>query len=199
MQATNASNQMVNIQRLTELLFSFVEGGESLYAILDSARSLEIAPALKNLPVEHVSLYQGRSEEPLWDVAPYLVRCERGTPFMQWLLEKGWGNSWGIFFISRSKVEDLLKHFQQLLLVRLPDKREFYFRFYDPRVLRSFLPTCDASEAQQIIAPVRSFILEGVSSNSLVKFVSVQQGLISEILDLSSKEPLETRDELRNP
>ena len=35
-----------------------------------------------------------------------------------------------------------------------------YFRFYDPRVLRIFLPTCDAAQLKEFFGPVAHFICE---------------------------------------
>lgn len=180
---------MDNVQRLSETLFNLVEKGESLYGILDSARSLEIAPALKNIQVEHDSLYRGRSEEPMWDVAPYLVRCERGTPFMQWLLEKGWGNSWGIFLTSTSKLDDLRKHFQQFLLIKLDGNKDFYFRFYDPRILRAFIPSSTLEQSSEIFGPVRSFLMEALTPDTLLKFTLSKNGAVQNSINVSSLDP----------
>jgi hypothetical protein len=36
-----------------------------------------------------------------------------------------------------------------------------YFRFYDPRVLRDFLPTCNMRQAPEMFGGIGSFWLEG--------------------------------------
>lgn len=161
---------MTDYQRLADALFSAVEKGENLYAIFDGARSSEIAPAMHNVEVDKVSLFRGRHEEPLWNVAPYLMRCERTSVFFQWILERGWSNSWGIFLISNVDLEELLKHFQQFLLVELEDGKKAYFRFYDPRVLPVFLPTCTPEEIKEFFGPVRIYLSEATEPEVFLRF-----------------------------
>ena len=45
-------------------------------------------------------------------------------------------------------------------MVRLPDGRVVNFRFYDPRVFRVYLPTCNEAEAEFVFGPFESFFLE---------------------------------------
>lgn len=185
---------MINYQKLANALFGVVEKGEHLYSIHDGARSVEIASALQNVAVEKFSLYRGRSEEPLWDVAPYIIRCERDTPFLRWVLERGWGNSWGIFLTSKASLEELLRHFQQFLLVKLPDEKDFYFRFYDPRVLRAFLPTCTLEETREFFGPVRCYLGEAQEPETLLKFTVDQQGALQHSVSLFLLDPQDTEN-----
>src|SRR5262245_13985408 len=104
-------------QKIAEALLKAAGQGESLYALLDGARSFDIPFRLRSASVEHDSLYRGRSEEVLWHVAPYLIRCERDSDFFHWILEQGWGDSWGIFLTSPASLEELCKYFRQFLLI----------------------------------------------------------------------------------
>jgi hypothetical protein len=45
-------------------------------------------------------------------------------------------------------------------MVQTEDKEELYFRFYDPRVLRIFLPTCDEDQLNEFFGPVDYFVCE---------------------------------------
>jgi len=158
-------------QKIVETLFGAVREGESLYAILDAARNIDIAFQLQNIPnVEYVSLYKGRKEEPMWDAAPYLVRCARDSEFFNWAIERGWGDSWGIFLVSRSNLEDLCKHFQEFLVVQDEDGKQMYFRFYDPRVLPLFLSTCTRGESVEFFGPVNRVFLEDTGAKVLRSF-----------------------------
>lgn len=158
-------------QRIVDTLFQAVSQGENLYAILDSARNIDIAYQIQNTAnLEYVSLYKGRKEEPMWDAAPYLVRCVRDSEFFNWVIERGWSNSWGIFVISKASLEDLCKHLQGFLVVEDEDGKQMYFRFYDPRVLPLFLSTSTREERAEFFGPVARFFLEEEGAKALRSF-----------------------------
>jgi hypothetical protein len=46
----------------------------------------------------------------------------------------------------------------------------FYFRYYDPRVLRVYLPTCNASELQILFGPVARYYVEGKAGNQMIEW-----------------------------
>jgi len=62
--------------------------------------------------------------------------------------------------------------------VQTEDGRELYFRFYDPRVLRIFLPTCNAEEAATFFGPVRQFLVEAQDAETLLQF-SLLRGTVT--------------------
>ena len=145
-------------------------GDQSLYAILDAAREASIPGKLQQLGVEFVSLYRGEPEETLAAVAPYLVKLDQQARALEWLLNEGGGKSWGIFLISAASLEDLRRHFRHFLLVRDPEGKELYFRFYDPRVLRIYLPTCTAFEAKRFLGPVTNYEVESEDGQGVLDF-----------------------------
>ncbi len=49
---------------------------------------------------------------------------------------------------------------RRFLRIKTDDGQQLYFRYYDPRVLSIFLPTCDASQLQEFFGPVNQFIIE---------------------------------------
>ncbi len=65
------------------------------YGLLDAARMAQQMEKAKELNANHLSLYQGRSEEDLADVAPYLFSFKEDSDFGKWLIKTGWSNSWG--------------------------------------------------------------------------------------------------------
>jgi len=171
---------------IATVLFDIVRAGESLYAILDAARTFDIPFRLRSANIEHDSLYQGQSKEILWHVAPYLVRCKQDAAFVHWVLEQGWGESWGIFLTSQAGLEDLQAHFRRFLFVKSEDDREFYFRFYDPRVLRVFLPTCTPEETTAFFGPTSCYLMESEQPDTLLKFTASQYGVKQETLFLAT-------------
>jgi hypothetical protein len=44
------------------------------------------------------------------------------------------------------------------------------FRYYDPRVMRTYLPTCNSDELAAIFGPVDSFLVEDESGESILRF-----------------------------
>ncbi|MFZ4546376.1 MAG: DUF4123 domain-containing protein [Bacteroidales bacterium] len=130
------------------------------YIVFDAARmEAEIDNARAINPVFD-SLYRGQSEETLSSVAPYIFTFERETEFRRWYFDKGWGDSWGIMLFADEEMKVLHKHFRKFLMVQTEEGKELYFRYYDPRVLRIFLPTCDKEQLKEFFGPIDYYICE---------------------------------------
>jgi hypothetical protein len=157
--------------KIEEILFRLAEKDNAkLFTILDSARSEEVLAKLAEREVEYESLYKGREEEPLFRVAPFLVVCKKETKLMEWLTSEAWGKSIGMFFTSPDSFKNLFTHFQRFLLVKEEGGEELYFRFYDPRVLRVYLPTCTEEELKEFFGKANQFIMESEDGKSFVLF-----------------------------
>jgi hypothetical protein len=133
---------------------------EFIYSVLDAARSPEVLAHLRQLDQGWACLYRGELADSLGDVAPYLVQLDPAGKALAWVIEKGIGDSWGIILSSPAPFEALHHHFRKFLLVRDEEGRKLYFRFYDPRVLRVFLPSCTPEEAKEFFGPISRFFLE---------------------------------------
>src|SRR6266404_1277979 len=136
---------------LAGVLFSKAEIG--VFAVLDGASIPDLVKSLYEHEPEYCCLYRGELQPDMASVAPYLVRLEPGDEFSELVLREGWGAHWGIFVISQTT-------FREFHTVELPDQRTVLFRYYDPRVLRNFLPACNAAELATFFGPVQSFLLE---------------------------------------
>ncbi len=125
---------------LGELLF---RSGMPVFALLDAARDPGVVNVLEAGDCPYACLYSGHSGEIYKPYAPYLAQIAPGSRLLETLLMKGWGQSIGYFIGSRAEPAELLTHLRKFLFVDLPGKeRRAYFRFYDPRVMRAYLPTC---------------------------------------------------------
>ncbi|HXB43158.1 MAG TPA: DUF4123 domain-containing protein [Puia sp.] len=157
----------------------------SFYFLFDAARATE--PNLVNATAinEHVvSLYKGRSEEALASVAPYIFSFPHSEEFSDFILRNGWGNSWGIFAYTAQSIEDIFHHFRKFLFIKTQDEKQFYFRFYDPRVLRIFLPICDTDQILEFFGPIEKFILEGEAKEDAMEFSHQNGKLIQRKINL---------------
>lgn len=139
------------------------------YAILDGASNPELLKMLWQHEPQHLCLYRGELDAEMAQVAPYLVRLLPDSPFTDEVL-KGWGRHWGIFLFTRADLRALRKHFRTFLIVHGPDGQPLYFRYYDPRVLRVFLPTCNAQEAATLFGPVTRYLMEDEDPGAMVRF-----------------------------
>lgn len=150
---------------------------EPLFALLDAARSYQVQEVLRPSGEQYQSLYEGPQGEELADWAPYLVALPAGSPLREAPVREGWGQSWGVYLTCLLPFAEVRKHFRKFLLVKSQeDGRTLYFRFYDPRVLRLFLPTCNATEAAEFFGPIRAFLLEAADPGSLLRFTQGARG-----------------------
>lgn len=152
-------------------LFSQPEA--NVCTVLDGASVPELPELLWEHQPEHVCLYRGELEPDMAAVAPYLVKLEYNHPFTTIVCEQGWGNHWGIFMQTPAEVDIRLlrNHFRKFLMVYDPDGKLIYFRYYDPRVLRVYLPICNAEEIKIVFGPVGSYMMEEGDPSNLLRFI----------------------------
>ena len=87
-----------------------------------------------------------------------------------WIWEFGWGENWGVFLWSLVAVDALRSHFRRLTMVQGPHGGRMLFRFYDPRVLREFLPMCDAAQLREMFGPVAAYMVEAPQGDAIITF-----------------------------
>jgi hypothetical protein len=155
-----------------------------VYAILDAARNEKIYSALLDWKGEFSCLYRGQMAETLAHVAPYLVKLDQDSDFTKYIIRSGWGDSWGIFVQTTAGLRELRKHFRQFLTVYNENAESLYFRYYDPRVLRVFFPTCDAQQLFLLFGPVQRFCLEGEDINVLDEYTFLNRKLVHDTVQL---------------
>jgi Domain of unknown function (DUF4123) len=145
--------------------------GGSLFAVLDATREpLSILGMLRASGEEYQSLYEGTQAQVLEAFAPYLVRLTENSKLLENVIAHGWGKNWGIFALSGADFQAVRRHFRTFLMVKGPNGQRLYFRYYDPRVLRVYLPTCDAAETQFIFGPVAAYLCESETPDTLLTF-----------------------------
>ena len=158
-------------QRLLDLLFyRFEREGTSLFALLDAARDEGVLRAIIQSGFEYQCLFAGRLDPVLQAASPYIVRLLPDSPACQRLVELAWGQAWGLFVAARATLYEVRRHLRTLLRVQTQDHKYLLFRYYDPRVLRSFLPTCDGEQLRQIFGPIERFDLEAEDGSRLLRF-----------------------------
>lgn len=148
-----------------------------VYAILDAARSPRIHPWIQRRTLDRACLFAGKLEPELAAAAPYLVHLYRREPFTRELVETAWGDAWGIFVVSPASLEELRVHFRRFLRVKDEQGRRLLFRYYDPRVLRTYLPTCNEHELATVFGPVQRLCAESEDGGALLHYRRAHPGL----------------------
>jgi hypothetical protein len=156
------------VELLREQLFR--EPAVGTFAVLDGARIEKLASTLEMHGAQAECLLAGKLEPSVARTAPYVLRLERDASFTTWLLERGWAKSYGIFVRAPLELNELRRHLKRFLVVAGPDGQRLFFRFYDPRVLRLYLPTLNAEETAQIFGPVRAYAMESADGRELLSF-----------------------------
>jgi hypothetical protein len=134
-----------------------------LYAIVDTARDKRLLELLHESVEECHSLYEGPQGAALAEVAPYLVSLpDKDSWLLEALVQEGWGAHWGVFLTSALPVLQVRRHFRKFLMVEAEGvEGRLYFRYYDPRVLGAFLPTCPPESRKEFFGDIESFIFSG--------------------------------------
>lgn len=144
------------LKAIKRLLFRV--DGATAFAILDGAAQPDLPATLAHYHPECHCLLRGVLEPDLAAAAPYLVALESEVPFTDWVLSL-WGQSRAIFGVSHRDLHALNRHFRRYFMIEYED-REVYFRYYDPTVLRNYLPTCTGMELIAFFGDVECFIVE---------------------------------------
>jgi hypothetical protein len=157
-----------------------------VWAILDGARDRRVYGFLLDSYLNYSCLYAGALAPELEVAAPYLVQLEHDDKYTRQLLELAWGNSWGVFLKCDVRMERLRRHLRTFLRVQDYRGRRLVFRYYDPRVLRVYLPTCVSTELATVFGPVDRFWTESPGAETLLEFRFDRTKLLQTQLELTA-------------
>ncbi len=151
---------------------------DPIYALVDAARDDRILTLLQEIDCEYECLYQGASAKEMAEFSPYLIRLPQSSLLIYQLISKGWGKHWGIYITSWQEMPDIRRHFRQFTQVQLPNGKIVNFRFYDPRVLRVFLPACNDQEVEEFFGGATGFYCEAAQGSQFWEFRRNSQKLV---------------------
>ncbi len=159
---------------------------EPLFALLDAARDVRVLELLRASKEKYQSLYEGEQGKLLDDYAPYLLSLPPQSDFLETLVYEGWGKSWGLFLTCDKQFAQVRRYLRRFLLVKDEKGRQLYFRFYDPRVMRVYLPTCNAAETARMFGPISRYLVEAGEPDVLLQFTDGgQDGALEQRLPLA--------------
>ncbi|NUQ73419.1 MAG: DUF4123 domain-containing protein [Polyangiaceae bacterium] len=134
---------------------------KKLYAVVDPAREERLLVLLRESVDRSQSLYEGVEGLAMAEVAPYLVAIEPNSALLAHLIMEGWSKRWAIYVVSDDSFIEVRRHFRRILMVEDENGQPLYFRFYDPRVLGAFLPTCTDQQRGAVFGDIEAFVIEG--------------------------------------
>lgn len=157
-----------------------------LYAAVDAARDPRLLARVREEQAPARCLFHGVPPE-VQAASPWLVDLTDHDGLCSWLVELGLGRSFGLFLASEAPLDALERHCRTFLRVRREDGRTLLFRWWDPRVLRVYLPTCTPAELDHVFGPVATFWAEERDPDLLLCFSrGPDGGLATTALDLST-------------
>ncbi|MEM7260867.1 MAG: DUF4123 domain-containing protein [Planctomycetota bacterium] len=153
-------------------LFGLDPVARTVYAVLDAAGIPGLPDLLREHGLPHCCLFSGKLEPGVAEAAPYLVELERESAFTELVFGDGWSEAWGLFatFDGSIGFRDVRRHFRTFLRVRGPKGKVVFFRYYDPRVLRLYVPTCESNELESILGPATRLAVESADGAALLSF-----------------------------
>ncbi|MCP4246451.1 MAG: DUF4123 domain-containing protein [bacterium] len=171
---------------LAHTLAAHAVSATSWHAIIDAAQDKTAPQRAAAMGLRTQSLYEGEFGRQLDDVAPHLVSLSLQDEFAEWLFDN-WGGNHGVLLQSKAPFTQLRRHLRKYLLVKNEEGRKYRFRYYDPRVLRSFLPSCSREEGTAFFGPVARYYTADRSGTAVVAFGWGPRGLIRHVLGFRPK------------
>ena len=162
--------------------------GTPWFAVIDAAQDNTAPGKARASGLRTQSLYEGGLGRQLDDVAPHLVSLSPKDEFAGWLFDN-WSGNHGVLLQSRARFDELRRHLRKFLLVKDEGGKKYRFRFYDPRVLRSFLPACSYAEAKEFFGPIACYYAADRSGRSVMAFTWRSTGLAVSELPASTQSP----------
>ena len=120
----------------------------------------------------HCTLFGGVVPRPLLEASPVCVHLGAKPHGGSYLLQRYWGNSACIVVTAAEEMvlDDVRKQLKRSLRVRLPTGARALFRYYDPRVLRAFLPTCTADQVRALMGKLTDMWCEGETPDLVLQW-----------------------------
>ena len=147
---------------MRERLLNLAENrGEHLYAVIDIARDpFLLFAVLEGFGGDRQCLFRGQAREELGDQTAWIVRIERQAGLLDWLLDEGWNKRLVSFVVSPLLLSRLTTHLRKFTKIRDTEGVAHFFRFYDPQVLRQYLPVFGQREHEMFFRSISCCAIE---------------------------------------
>jgi hypothetical protein len=141
-----------------------------LYCVLDGASVPDLPMRLYQTNTPHYCLLGDDVKPDVLYSAPFLAALLPGSSFMEQVFKESPGKHWGIYAHCRRSMTEVRRHCRALLRVFDEDGNPLMFRYYDPRVLRKFLPTCNAGELKTLFGELDTLFAESTDGKTIASY-----------------------------
>ena len=143
------------------------------YAVVDGA----LAFAGRLMGHRLLTLFLGDLASTVAHVGPCLVVLgdQRSAFLARWT--DACGTHAGVLLESDAPLDALCDHLRHVFVAMDEEGQEYFFRFYDPRVLRTFLPTCRPEELREFFGPIRRLVAEDDAGKGFTIFTLDDSGV----------------------
>ena len=167
-----------SVQQCVECIWSDNSLGAA-FLLVDAAQSEELFDRLMRSGLKQYCLFSGNVELAVARAAPWLVAIEPDSEFLHFVLGACGHKPWGIFVRSHAPLLELHRHLRRFLRVQDESGRALLFRYYDPRVLMAYLPTCTAAELKTVFGPVSAYFAPKTDGAQILQFSLSGQQLVT--------------------
>lgn len=110
--------------------------------------------------------------------AAYLAELKPASPFTDWLLDEAVPTfpGWGVLTVSGSALLPMREHCRAISEVVMPAGERRAWRWYDPDVLRTALPTLLAGQLDELFAVGQSIVIAEADAWT---WLAMEQGVLS--------------------
>ncbi|MEQ9319750.1 MAG: DUF4123 domain-containing protein [Polyangiaceae bacterium] len=149
-----------------------------LFAVVDPAREPGVLEWLNDVRLPFQCLFQGEKAVSLAEEAPYLVQFGQDGGALRKLVQAHHGGAAVTYLVSDAPFYVVRRHLRRIQMVKTDDDETLFFRYYDPRIARVFLPTCDEEQIRWMFGEVvQRWVTEGADGARLVEhYVTADDG-----------------------
>jgi len=143
---------------------------QELYAVVDAASEPSVLEWLRQSEPTYDCLFEGERANTLAEEAPYLLRVDRRSQLEE-LVHRAHDRSAVVYLHSTQGFARVRRHLRRIMLVKTEEGNVLYFRHYDPRIARVFLPLCKPAQLPWMFDEVvTSWFAEGEEPGQLHRF-----------------------------
>ncbi len=153
--------------------------GARIHAVIDGLIVPGIGDKLKTADVAGWDcLQRGALSAEVAQRAAYLAELKEDSPFSEWLFGEATATypGWGLLTISTRPMLAVREHCRAIGEVTTPDGERRAWRWYDPEVLRTALPTLLAGQLDEVFALDQAIVLPAVDAWT---WLAMENGVLS--------------------